>query len=107
MLDHIPGVEGLPVMGDFGVTMGGEPFYFSKVFLIYLPAGTPDTVLAELDAAIEKMQADPDFKADMEKLTYAANTLTSAEAKDFIYNKRDTIAGVLKDVPSFDELLGM
>lgn len=107
MLDNIPGVEGLPVMGDFGVTMGGEPFYFSKDFLIYLPAGTPDTVLAELDAAIEKMQADPDFKADMEKLTYAANTLTSAEAKDFIYNKRDTIAGVLKDVPSFDELLGM
>ncbi|MDO5377169.1 MAG: tripartite tricarboxylate transporter substrate-binding protein [Clostridia bacterium] len=106
MLDNIPGVEGLPVMGDFGVTMGGEPFYFSKDFLIYLPAGTPDEVLAELDAAIEKVAADPDFQADMTKLTYAGNTLTSAEAKDFIYNKRDTIAQVLGDVPSFDELLG-
>lgn len=106
MLDNIPGVDGLPVMGDFGVTMGGEPFYFSKDFLIYLPAGTPDEAVAELDAAMAKVAADPDFQADMSRLTYAGNVLSSAEAKDFIYDKRDTIAKVLGDVPSFDELMG-
>ena len=106
MLDHIPGIDDLPVMGDFGVTMGGEPFYFSKDFLIYLPAGTPDDIVAELDAAVAQMAEDPEFQAAMEKLTYAGNTLSSAEAKAFIYNKRDTIASVLGDVPSFDELMG-
>ena len=106
MLDKIPGVDGLPVMGDLGITLGDEPFYFSKDFLIYLPKGTPDEVLAELDAAMAKVAADPEFQAAMSKLTYAGNTLPSAEAKDFIYNKRDSIAKVLGDVPSFDELMG-
>lgn len=105
MLDNIAGIDGLPVMGDFGVTMGGEPFYFSKDFLIYLPKGTSQEVLDELDAAMAKVAADPDFQAAMTKLTYAGNVLSSADAKEFIYNKRDTIASVLGEVPSFDDLL--
>ena len=106
MLDTIPGIEGLPVLGDLGVTLGGEPFYFSKDFLIYLPAGTSDEVLAELDAAMEQVAADPEFQAAMANLTYAPNVLLSAEAKDFIYAKRDSIAALITEAPSFDELMG-
>lgn len=106
MMDKIPGIDGLPIMADAGITLGGEPFYFSKDFLIYLPKGTPDEVVAELDAAMAQVAADPEFQAAMSKLTYAGNVLPSAEAKDFIYNKRDSIAKVLGDVPSFDELMG-
>lgn len=106
MLDKIPGVEGLPVMGDFGVTLGGEPFYFSKDFLIYLPAGTSAEVLAELDAAMAQVAADPEFQAKMAELTYAPNVLSSAEAQAFIYAKRDSIAGLITEAPSFDELMG-
>ncbi len=105
MLDKIPGVDGLPVMGDFGVTLGGKPFYFSKDFLIYLPAGTPDEVLAELDAAMAKVAEDKDFQAKMAELTYAPNILMSAEAKDFIYAKRESIASLITEAPSFDELM--
>ena len=60
--------------------------------------------LAELDAAVAKMGEDPDFQADMAKLTYAGNVLTSAEAKDFIYGKRDAIAAVLDGAPDLEDL---
>jgi len=103
LMDKIEGVDA-PVMGDLGITLGGEPFYFSKDFLIYLPAGTPDEVVAELDAAVAQMADDPDFQADMAALTYAGNVLPSAEAKDFIYGKRDAIAAVLDGAPDLEDL---
>ena len=103
LMDKIEGVDA-PVMGDLGITLGGEPFYFSKDFLIYLPAGTPDEVVAELDAAVAQMADDPDFQADMAAMTYAGNVLTSAEAKDFIYGKRDAIAAVLDGAPDLEDL---
>ena len=103
LMDKIEGVDA-PVMGDLGITLGGEPFYFSKDFLVYLPAGTPDEVVAELDEAVTKMGEDPDFQADMAALTYAGNVLPSAEAKDFIYAKRDAIAAVLEGAPDLEDL---
>lgn len=106
MLDKIPGIDGLPVMGDLGITLAGQPFYFSKDFLIYLPKGTPQEVLDELDAAMAQVAADPDFQADMAKLTYAPNVLMSKDAEAFIYAKRDNIAGLITEAPSFDELVG-
>lgn len=104
MLDKIPGKDGLPVYGEMGITMGGKPFYFSKDFLMYLPKGTPDNVLAELDDAVAKMSADPQFQEDMKKMTYAGNTLSSKEAKEFIYGKRDAIAKVLAEAPDMEDL---
>ena len=106
MLDKIPGIDGLPVMGDLGVTLGNEPFYFSKDFLIYLPKDTPQEVLDELDAAMTQVAADPEFQAAMAALTYAPNVLTSADAKEFIYAKRDSIATLITEAPTFDELMG-
>ena len=103
LLDKIEGVDE-PVMGDLGITLGGQPFYFSKDFVMYLPAGTSAEVVAELDAAMEKVAADPDFQADMAKLTYAGNVLLSKEATEFIYNKRDTIAKVLAEAPALEDL---
>ena len=103
LLDKIDGVDE-PVMGDLGITLGGEPFYFSKDFLVYLPAGTPQEVVDELDAAVEKMGADPDFQADMAKMTYAGNVLPSKEAEEFIYAKRDAIAVVLEEAPALEDL---
>ena len=103
LLDKIEGVDE-PVMGDLGITLGGQPFYFSKDFVMYLPAGTSAEIVAELDAAMEKVAADPDFQADMAKLTYAGNVLLSAEANEFIYNKRDTIAKVLAEAPALEDL---
>ena len=104
MLDKIPGKDGLPVYGDMGITLGGKPFYFAKDFLIYLPKGVSDEVVAELDEAVAKMSADPQFQEDMAKMTYAGNTLPSKEAKAFIYGKRDAIAAVLAEAPNMEDL---
>ena len=104
MLDKIPGRTDLPVYGDMGISLNGEPFYFSKDFLIYLPKGTPENIIAELDEAVAKMQADKDFQADMAKMTYAGNTLSSKQAQDFIYAKRDAIKSILTEAPDIEDL---
>lgn len=104
IMDKVPGRNDLPIYGDMGITMGGKPAYFSKDFLIYLPKGTPDEVVKELDEAVAKMQADPDFQSDMAKMTYAGNTLPSKEAKEFIYAKRDAIKKVLAESPNIEDL---
>ena len=104
MLDKIPGRTDLPVYGDMGISLNGEPFYFSKDFLIYLPKGTPENIIAELDEAVAKMQADKDFQADMAKMTYAGNTLSSKQAQEFIYAKRDAIKSILTEAPDIEDL---
>lgn len=104
IMDKIPGRDDLPVYGDMGITLGGKPLYFSKDFLIYLPKGVAPEVLAELDEAVAKMQADPQFQADMAKMTYAGKTLSSAEAKTFIFDKRDSIEKVLAEAPNMEDL---
>ncbi len=104
IMDKVPGRDDLPVYGDMGITMDGKPLYFSKDFLIYLPKGTPDNVVAELDEAVAKMQADPQFQEDMAKMTYAGKTLQSKEAKEFIYAKRDSIKKVLSEAPNIEDL---
>ena len=104
LLDKIASRPDLPVYGDMGITIDGKPIYFSKDFLIYLPKGTPDNVVAELDEAVAKMQADPDFQADMTKMTYAGNTLQSKEAREFIYAKRDILKKVIESAPNLEDL---
>jgi len=106
-MDKIPGRDDLPVYGDMGITLGGKPLYFSKDFLIYFliyPKGVAPEVLAELDEAVAKMQADPQFQEDMAKMTYAGKTLSSAEAKAFIFDKRDSIEKVLAEAPNMEDL---
>ncbi len=104
VMDYVPGVE-VPVMADQGITLQGQPFIFSKDFLIYLPEGTPQEYVDALDAAVAQMSTDPDYIADMEKLTYAAKVLPSAEANDFIYAKRDSMTALIEGAPSFDDLI--
>ena len=103
IMDKIPGRDDVPVYGDMGIVVDGLSS-FAKDFLIYLPKGTPDNIVAELDEAVAKMQADPDFQADMSKMTYAGNTLQSKEAKEFIYAKRDAIKKVLEEAPDIEDL---
>lgn len=105
MLDYIPGIEGLPVMADQGITLAGKPFIFSKDFVLYLPKGTPQEYVDALDEAVAQMAADPDFIADMEKLTYAPFTLSSKEAEEFIYAKRESMKALIQGAPAFDDLV--
>lgn len=105
MLDYIPSVDGLPVMADQGITLAGAPFIFSKDFLIYMPKDTPQEFVDALDEAVTKMAEDPDFIADMTKLTYAPNVLVSKDAHEFIYAKRDSMQALIQGAPAFDDLV--
>lgn len=105
LMDYIPGVDTLPVMADQGISLQGKPFIFSKDFLIYLPKGTPQEYIDALDEAVVKMAADPEFQAEMAKLTYAPAVLGSKDAKEFIYAKRDLMKTLLDGAPSFDDLV--
>lgn len=106
VLEDIPGVEEkLPYAYECGVTLGDSPLHFSKDFVFYLPSGTPQNVLDELDAAMAKVNEDPEFKADMDKLFYVCNFLPSKDAAEYIYNKRDTLKVIIDSMPSLDDLM--
>lgn len=102
-------VSGLEVdsMADSGITFDGEPFDFAKDFAMYFPKDMDAGILAEIEAAMQKVTENPDFQAEMAKLYY--NTLSAHEvaveaSKEFIYNKRDMCSKIIEQSPSLDEL---
>ncbi len=103
LLDEIKG-DDTPTYKDMGITVNGQPFVFSKDFLIYLPKGTDPAYVAELDKAVEAITKDPAFIADLEKLEYKPAYLPSAEAAVFIKAKRDSLDALIKSAPSLDDL---
>ena len=103
---EVNGVE-IDSMAKDGVTFEGEPFEFAKDFCMYFPKDMDANVLAEYEAAMQKVTEDPAFIADMEKLYY--NALSADEvgveaSKEFIYNKRDMCKELIEKAPSLDTL---
>lgn len=103
LLDEIEGVD-VPTYAEQGIKLYGEPFAFSKDFLIYLPKDTPQAIVDELDAAMAKVSADPEFIEEMKKLTYAAGYLPSDEASAYIMKKRDSLTQLINEAPPLDDL---
>lgn len=103
LLDDIDGVD-IPTFADLGVTLGEEPFEFSKEFVIYFPKDTPQALVDEIDAAAKEISTDQAFIDEMAKLTYKVDYLPAAETKAHIYEKRDALDGLIKAAPSLDEL---
>lgn len=104
-LDNIEGVS-VPSYADQGITLAGETFRFAKDFVIYLPKNFPASLVAELDAAVKKIQADPALIADLAKMSYRTGEyLDSAGTKDFIYNKRNSLQALIDRAPSLDDLV--
>jgi tripartite-type tricarboxylate transporter receptor subunit TctC len=103
ILDEIEGVD-VPTFAEQGVTLNGEPFVFAKDFIIYLPKGTPQELVDELDVAVKAICEDQAFIDDMAKLTYQAAYMPSAEAKTYIIAKRDSLDALIKSAPSLDDL---
>lgn len=104
VLDTIDGVD-VPSYSDLGITMNGEQFNFSKDFVIYAPKDISPEMIKALDAAMDKVTSNPDYQADMEKMNYRAAYLPSNEAEFFIYAKRDSLAELIANAPSMDDLV--
>lgn len=103
ILDKIEGVD-IPTFAEQGITLNGEPFVFSKEFIIYLPKGTPQELVDELDVAAKAICENPEFINEMASLTYQAAYMPSAEAKTHIIEKRDKLDSLIKAAPSLDDL---
>lgn len=103
VLDKIDGDDS-PTYKDMGITLNGDPFVFSKDFLIYLPKDMDPAFLAELDKAVEAVTKNPDFIKDMENLKYKPAFLPSKEAETFIKAKRDSLDGLIQEAPPLDDL---
>ena len=105
LMDNIDGVS-IPSYFDQGITMNGKEFTFSKDYLIYLPKGFPVELVAELDAAMKKVNVDPNLIADLKKMYYfTGKYLDSANAKTYIYDKRDALQSLIDRAPSLDDLV--
>ncbi|MFA9464272.1 MAG: hypothetical protein ACERKN_08240 [Velocimicrobium sp.] len=103
LLDNIDGID-VPSYVDLGITMDDAEFRFSKDFLIYLPKDIPQEYVDELDTAMETVSNDETFQSDLEAMSYRAAYLNSAEAKTFIYDKRDKLQSLIESAPSLDDL---
>ena len=105
LLDNVEGID-VPSYADQGITLAdGSEFRFSKDFLIYLPKNFPAEMIKALDDAMKAVSEDPQFKADMAKMSYSGGYLNSAAAKEFIYKKRDSLQGLIDSAPSLDDLV--
>lgn len=103
VLDEIDG-DGTPSYKDMGITLNGEPFVFSKDFVIYLPKDIDPAYVAELDKAVEAISTNPEFIEAMQTLKYKVAYMPSAEADTFIKAKRDSLDALIKAAPSLDDL---
>lgn len=103
---EVNGIE-IDSMATDGVTFEGAPFEFAKDFAMYFPKDMDAAVLAEYEAAMQRVTENPDFQADMAALFY--NTLSADEvavdaSQEFIYAKRDVCQSLIDAAPSLDTL---
>lgn len=104
LLDNLDGVDA-PSYADLGITLNGQEWRFCKEYVIYGPKDLDPALLKELDAAMAKVNANPQCRADLEKMSYGTgDLLLSEECSKMIYAKRDAIAPLIKTAPSMDEL---
>lgn len=103
LLDNVEGLD-LPSYADQGITYNGEPFRFSKEFVIYLPLDTPQELIDELDAAAEAINNNDEYKTAMSDLFFSPTYRSSEENKKYMYDKRESLGSLIESAPSFDEL---
>lgn len=104
LLDNLEGVNA-PSYRDLGITLNGQEWSFCKEFVIYGPKDLDPALLAELDAAMARVNANPDCQADLAKMSFGTGDLMlSAECKEHLFAKRDAITPLIESAPSMDDL---
>lgn len=100
-------VEGYSSMADAGMTFNGDVFSFNKDFFMYFPKDMDEGILAEINEAMMKVAANPEFQAEMANMKYTAvspENTDMAVAREYINWKRTNAIGIVEQCPSLDEL---
>ena len=100
-------VEGVSSMADAGITFDGEVFSFNKDFFMFFPKNMDEGVLGEINEAMKRVAANPDFQAEMANLKYTAVTPEQADveaARTYITAKREAAEKIVEQCPSLDDL---
>ncbi|MDY6305734.1 MAG: tripartite tricarboxylate transporter substrate-binding protein [Oribacterium sp.] len=111
MFDSGSKVEGVTInsMADDGIEFDGKAFDFPKDFAMYFPKDMDANVLKEYEEAMKKVDADPDFQADMKKLFYtplSADDSALDASQKFIMDKRETCKEIISQAPNLDDITG-
>lgn len=88
--ERIPALPDLPTMTEFGATLDPNGVIGNSWHGIFVPAGTPDDIVAKLNTEIVKIVKSPDVQARLRSLGLTptgmpASTLTSDVANDYAY----------------------
>lgn len=103
LLDNIEGVDA-PSFADLGITVDGEPFRFAKDFAIYLPSGTSDELMQQLEEACKEVSENPEFIEYMNSMHYKVNFMPIEESREYLIDKRDSLDELIQRSPSLDDL---
>jgi tripartite-type tricarboxylate transporter receptor subunit TctC len=101
--ERIPGKD-YKTFAEMGITLDGEPFVFDKEYNIFYPAGIPQSIIDEVDAAVAEITQDPNYIKDLEDMGFRAGYLSSEDNKEHMYQKRDSLMNMIQNSPSLDEL---
>ena len=100
-------VEGVSSMADAGMTFNGEVFSFNKDFFMFFPKNMDAGILSEINEAMKRVAANPEFQAEMANLKYAAVSVEQtdmAAAQTYITAKREAAEKIVEQCPSLDDL---
>ncbi len=109
MFDSGATVDGVDIqsMADDGIEYNGEAFDFAKDFAMYFPADMDESVLAEYEAAMQRVCENEEFQAEMAKLYYtslSADEVSVENSEAYIYDKREMCEEIISNSPDLDTL---
>jgi tripartite-type tricarboxylate transporter receptor subunit TctC len=105
LFDDVEGID-IPSYADMGIDLAdGTAFRFPKDFVFYFPKDFPQPLLDELEQGMANIARDPQFLADMEKITFRPAYMNAKETSAYIHERRDTLQKLIDNSPSLDDLV--
>lgn len=82
----------VPTMGELGY----NEYEMGTWYGVTAPAGTPDAVLEELDAAISEVMADPEVQTRLQEAGVDIFYLNSSDFSDFVAADAEVVLGLIE-----------
>lgn len=91
--DRLTALPQVPTANEAGL----KGFALDSWFALYAPAGTPPEIIAQLNAEIAKILANPDAKKKAEDAGTAVETMTPAQLGEYTRKELDAWGKVIKN----------